>query len=268
MYGIIYKATNLQNNKVYIGQTKNSIKIRQYDHFGKANNPTTKFHRAINKYGQNAFRWEIIDEAESKEELNNKEIFWIKKLKTYNDGYNSTIGGESTTGYHLTIETKQKISKSNIDFNKNRGKTQHPTWKHCDDKKLLELYNECTEWKQIKENFNLETRAIVRHISELLKISEQDVKIRMKRKKLIHDYNLLVKKANGLNYKLITTLEEYLKGEPYPSKMYLKIKCNNNHIFKMRASAFNIQNYKCPICSKSSPQYLNFVQTQKSLKNL
>lgn len=96
MYGVIYKVTNLINYKVYIGQTID-FKRRKIEHLAKSSN-TCYFHNAIAKYHKNNFQWEIIDKAETKEELNEKEIYWIEVLKTYaylteSKGYNMTRGG-------------------------------------------------------------------------------------------------------------------------------------------------------------------------------
>lgn len=99
MYGIIYKATNKINNKVYIGQTTRPLDERIYYHTYRAYNEPeiehTHFINAIRKYGANNFVWEIIDEAESKEELNSKEIYWIKQYNSIEKGYNIQYGGTS-----------------------------------------------------------------------------------------------------------------------------------------------------------------------------
>ena len=83
MYGIIYKVTNNVNQKVYIGQTTTSLEERKYRHIYRAENELdithTHFINAIRKYGINAFIWEEIDSANTREELDEKEIKNIKK---------------------------------------------------------------------------------------------------------------------------------------------------------------------------------------------
>ena len=49
--GKIYKYTNLINGKVYIGQTKQTLKQRDYKHQTQLND-NTYFHRAMKKYGR------------------------------------------------------------------------------------------------------------------------------------------------------------------------------------------------------------------------
>jgi hypothetical protein len=64
-YGVIYKITNLYNNKCYIGQTteKNFYKYIK-NHFCIAiknfDKNTKKFYNAIRKYGKKSFKWEIL----------------------------------------------------------------------------------------------------------------------------------------------------------------------------------------------------------------
>lgn len=106
--GIIYKATNKINRKSYIGQTTLSLKTRKRQHF-RAINDKYYFHNALKKYGQENFKWEIIEEAENYK-LNEKEIYYIKKYNTFYNGYNSTSGGNSN--FKVSDETRRKISES------------------------------------------------------------------------------------------------------------------------------------------------------------
>nr|DAY45730.1 MAG TPA: intron associated endonuclease [Crassvirales sp.] len=91
MKGIIYKITNKVNNKSYIGQTRYTIEFRWKQHQHKKDN--TYFHNAIKKYGVSNFNIEILEECDI-ENLNNREIFYIAKFDTFNNGYNLTIGGD------------------------------------------------------------------------------------------------------------------------------------------------------------------------------
>ena len=113
MYGIIYRATNLINNKVYIGQTTSTLDQRIKQHYAKRNDGSY-FHNALKKYGVDGFSWEIIDQAENEEELIEKEIYWIAYYESFIDkskGYNSTSGGE--TSKSVSDEVKLKISTKN-----------------------------------------------------------------------------------------------------------------------------------------------------------
>ncbi|MCM3387359.1 GIY-YIG nuclease family protein [Ureibacillus chungkukjangi] len=96
-YGVIYKATNKINNKVYIGQTVQQFKVRKQRHIRDAlNNGKTVFCRALRKYGIENFVWEVVDYGENKDDLDQKEIYWIKF-------HNSFLGNEGCNGYNMKI---------------------------------------------------------------------------------------------------------------------------------------------------------------------
>ena len=106
---IIYKITNLINNKIYIGQTRQKLSKRWGQH-----NETRKdsvISNAIQKYGKQNFSIEQIDSAETQQDLNIKEIYWIAYFNTLDPkiGYNRSPGGDS---YVMTEEQKTKISSS------------------------------------------------------------------------------------------------------------------------------------------------------------
>lgn len=96
MYGIIYKATNKNTNKIYIGQTIKTLEERKYHHIYRALNSdiSTKFCNSIRKHGERAFLWEILDTAENAIELDEKERMYIAKYSSIESGYNILEGGD------------------------------------------------------------------------------------------------------------------------------------------------------------------------------
>lgn len=111
MYGIVYKITNLISKKEYVGITTKTLSERFDAHCGRAISEKSAVQKAIRKYGRNNFSIEVIDSANTKNELIKKEIFWIKKLNTYKGfGYNLTIGGEGVS--KMSDLVKAKISKT------------------------------------------------------------------------------------------------------------------------------------------------------------
>jgi group I intron endonuclease len=111
LHGVIYVITNTVNGKQYVGQTRHAIEQRWRDHvwYAQKGNLTRPLPRAINKYGIKAFTIEQIDEAETLEDLNKREIHHIARLKTLSpNGYNLTSGGDY---FVFSEETKKKISR-------------------------------------------------------------------------------------------------------------------------------------------------------------
>ena len=106
----IYKITNLVNNKLYIGQSKDLYeRLRKHKESLKNNYHFNKhLQRSYNKYGKDNFDFEIIEVC-SYELLNDKETFYIDKYNTMNSnyGYNKESGGKVKT---VSAETKRKQS--------------------------------------------------------------------------------------------------------------------------------------------------------------
>ena len=103
----IYKITNKVNGHSYIGQSVD-ILARWGVHRRVYNNPeydTYPLYRAIRKYGIDNFNFDVIEEC-SKEQLNEREIYWINYYNTFFDGYNQTTGGESA-GHPMKLQPEE-----------------------------------------------------------------------------------------------------------------------------------------------------------------
>jgi group I intron endonuclease len=108
-FGIIYKATNITNGKVYIGQTVKTLEHRKKIH--QWTNTKYPFHRALRRYGRESFVWEILERCDSKDELNEMEFHYIKQSNSKRpNGYNITDGGDGVVGTAITDETRSKMS--------------------------------------------------------------------------------------------------------------------------------------------------------------
>lgn len=113
MYGVIYKIENNINNKVYIGQTINTNGFNgRYSYNLEENTHNEHLKNSILKYGIENFNIDKeFDIANSQEELDEKEIYWIEYYNSTdpNFGYNKKEGGY---GGVLSDESKLKISKT------------------------------------------------------------------------------------------------------------------------------------------------------------
>lgn len=109
----IYKITNIQNNKVYIGQTIRPIKDRFHRHLNDAMNNVldTHFARAIRKYGKDSFIIEEIDQAKNQIELNQKEQYWIRYYDSVKNGYNETDAIAKCGGNTYMSKTNEELEK-------------------------------------------------------------------------------------------------------------------------------------------------------------
>ena len=111
VHGKIYKITNIQNQKVYIGQTIRPIEDRFRRHLNDAINNIldTHFARAIRKYGVDNFFIEEIDSAATQEELNQKEQQWIQYYNSVIEGYNETDAIYKCGGNTYKSKTEEEM---------------------------------------------------------------------------------------------------------------------------------------------------------------
>jgi group I intron endonuclease len=106
---IIYKTTNLVNGKFYIGQDSNN----DPNYLGSG----LLINKAIKKYGKNNFLKEVLENCNSKEELDEKEKFWISNLSATTIGYNISFGGTGGDLYNCLSE-EEKINNIKIKLTK------------------------------------------------------------------------------------------------------------------------------------------------------
>ena len=103
----IYKTTNLINGKFYVG--KSGMKNNSIDYWYLGSGVLLK--KAIEKYGRDSFKKEIIEWCSSFEESNEREKYWISTLNALNleIAYNIAIGGD---GGYLGEEVNRRISEA------------------------------------------------------------------------------------------------------------------------------------------------------------
>lgn len=123
----IYRIKHIKSNKDYIGSAVN-LRTRWNNHIGVLRN--NKHHNsylqnAFNKYGEDSFRFEIIEFVEDKTKLIEREQYWIDYYKVCDEkyGYNMSPIAGSTLGKPCKEETKRHISEAKTGRpNGNKGK--------------------------------------------------------------------------------------------------------------------------------------------------
>jgi len=149
----VYKITNLENGKVYIGKTKRRIDERFKTHCRnarrKSNMPICK---AIRKYGSEKFRIECLGYCLSNKTANMVEQELIQYWKKRSKSYNATVGGDGISGYRFTKEQRRRLSESMIGRKMTWSKKIHLTIQKSRDewkRKISEGMQKMTEEEKI-----------------------------------------------------------------------------------------------------------------------
>ena len=105
---IIYKTTNLINGNFYIGQdSKNNP-----NYLGSG----LLLNRAIEKYGRKNFVKEIVEQCKSKQQLNEREIFWILELKPLYNIASGGSGGDTISNHPDRVSIIDKLKQRPIRY--------------------------------------------------------------------------------------------------------------------------------------------------------
>ena len=116
----IYAAINKVNLKMYIGQTINSLSRRFNSHMSVMRKGSIiPFHKALRKYGRNAFDVVELTSTEDRQYAHFLERLYIAFYHTYSDlGYNASAGGEAPA--FGMKHTKQWCRQHSIDMSGER----------------------------------------------------------------------------------------------------------------------------------------------------
>jgi group I intron endonuclease len=139
----IYKWTHIKTNRSYIGQSIQLPNQRRLEHLSSSKHTTRTyhFHNALKKYGVEEFSREVIAYANSLDELNQLEEYFIKEYNSIENGFNIRNGGKNKTHSN---ESKKRMSESQKNAHKRRKvlgintfvRTKSPKgWKWSDEQK-------------------------------------------------------------------------------------------------------------------------------------
>lgn len=110
----IYQIRNTVSEKIYVGSAKD-LKARKRTHFSQLRtnqHPNNHLQNSYNKYNNEDFIFEVIEYVDDKEDLLEREQYWMDKLEVTNQnkGYNININAINRLGVKHTKESKMKMS--------------------------------------------------------------------------------------------------------------------------------------------------------------
>jgi hypothetical protein len=131
---IVYKASNIMNGKIYIGQTIRSLEQRKSAHASSAKQGSNlRFHQAIRKYGIDLFDFQILFESDLESVRKKEEEFILQFDSTnFEKGYNARPGG---CGGFIIPEHKIKSWRAQL----GRPASQNGKWCGYTDDELVSL---------------------------------------------------------------------------------------------------------------------------------
>ena len=112
----IYKATNLVNGKIYIGQT-NNLSRRIREHHSHALKDGGDFHQDICRYGFDVFQFDILEKCRS-EDADNRERFFIAQAREkYGESnvYNYCDGGLGGQTHDISGKNNPQYGRKKTD---------------------------------------------------------------------------------------------------------------------------------------------------------
>ena len=116
----IYIFQNTISHKVYIGQSQDiDSRVRMHTYLLNRNqhyNPHLQ--SAWNKYGEGAFNIAVLELCHLSK-LDEREVFYIEKYNSFENGYNRTGGGGGLRGHIHNEESRTKMKNSHHDYSRN-----------------------------------------------------------------------------------------------------------------------------------------------------
>ena len=97
----IYKITNLKNQMTYIGQStnvKNRVKAHIQASVGISTIAAQLVHDKMAEEGLENFAFQLVEECD-RQNLNDREKYWINYYSSNDWGYNRTVGNSTKSGY-------------------------------------------------------------------------------------------------------------------------------------------------------------------------
>ena len=99
---VVYQATNLMNNKRYIGVTKRGLSVRRKQHLADARRGSgVPLHAAIRKYGCENIMFEVL--VDFQDDFDLAKVYEWEMISKHRPEYNLPAGGDCGTAHPDTI---------------------------------------------------------------------------------------------------------------------------------------------------------------------
>lgn len=131
----IYTITNVVNGNLYIGQTGERFQRRYWHHRWKLrNNQHDNWHlqSAFNKYGEDAFIFEVLEVVDDVSKLDEREI---AQIASHPNAYNILKGGGGRRGVPMSEHAKQIVGLKNREHMLGRKHTEETKRKMSEARK-------------------------------------------------------------------------------------------------------------------------------------
>ena len=111
---IIYKITNNVNGKFYIGKTVKSAEERFKKHSHNHKKQNTHLYKSMRKHGVENFSIEVVEEV--KQNINERECYWIEKLNPHYNMTSGGDGGDTSSSPNYIAGMKNRVHPHNPSF--------------------------------------------------------------------------------------------------------------------------------------------------------
>lgn len=239
----IYKISNTQNEKIYIGSSRNVTgRIREhFSRLNKLNHKNSKLMQDYRECGKESFKSEIIEECPV-DKLIQREDYWIKELDSMNQnkGYNMKDASQTV----FNEEICNKISVKKIESWKN------PKYREIRSRQSKEFMNnpiikKFTSERTKKQWENIKIRnSIIKKLNSVKNKDKMSSIMKEKWKDPIYSSNVRTAVASEESRnKISIKCKERYKDPNYRNKM---LNINNSLEMKKKRSENSINMWKDP----------------------